>query len=63
LKNQQNLIYERNGNLVYSREFGSDPSSRELAFIIGDNTTSDYDRFDKIVKQIMAASDANLQVQ
>jgi hypothetical protein len=48
---------------VYSREFGSDPSSRELAFIIGDNTTSDYDRFDKIVKQIMAASDANLQVQ
>ena len=54
-------IYERDGNLVYSRYFGSDPTTRQLDHIIG-GSTSDYDRFDLIVKQIMAASDASIQV-
>jgi hypothetical protein len=54
-------IYERVDNKVYSRLFGGEPSSRVLEYVINSNQT-DWDRFDKIVKQIMAASDANLQV-
>lgn len=54
-------VYERDGNLVYSRDFGSDPKTRQLEHIIG-GSTSDYDRFEQIVKQIMAASDASIQV-
>lgn len=55
-------IYERNGNLVYSRDFGSDPLTRELDYIIG-GSVSDYDRFEQIVKQIMAVNNENIQVQ
>ena len=54
-------IYERVDNFVYSRDFGSDPMTRQLDHIIGGNV-SDYDRFELIVKQIMAASDASIQV-
>jgi hypothetical protein len=29
-------IYERDGNLVYSRAFGSDPVTRKLEYVIDD---------------------------
>jgi hypothetical protein len=29
-------IYERDGNLVYSRAFGSDPITRKLEYVIDD---------------------------
>jgi hypothetical protein len=29
-------IYERDGNLVYSREFGSEPITRTLEYVIDD---------------------------
>lgn len=60
--NNTKVIYERVGNFVYSRPFGGDPMIRQLDYIIG-GSTSDYDRFELIVKQIMAASDASIQVQ
>lgn len=55
-------IYERHDNLVYSRDFGSDPMTRQLDYIIG-GSISDYDRFEQIVKQIMAVNNENIQVQ
>lgn len=54
-------IYERVDNLVYSRDFGSDPMTRKLDYIIG-GSVSDYDRFEKIVKQIIAANNENIQM-
>jgi len=50
-------IYERVDNQVYSRDFGSDPSTRVLEYVINCNQT-DWDRFDKIVKQIMEYNNA-----
>jgi len=55
-------IYERVDNLIYSRDFGSEPSSRVLVQVASTNN-SDWDRFAKIVDEIIRVNDANLQVQ
>ena len=36
-------IYERDGNLIYSREFGSEPITRTLEYVISDHRVTCLD--------------------
>lgn len=53
--NQLPKIYERVDDKVYSRDFGSEPSTRVLEYVIT-TSTSDWTRFAKIVSEIARVS-------
>jgi len=50
-----NKIYERVDDKVYSRDFGSEPSSRVLEYI-ATTSTKDWNRFALIVSEIARVS-------
>ena len=53
-----NKIYERVDDKVYSRDFGSNPSSRVLEYVTATTTTSDWNRFALIVSEIARVSNS-----
>lgn len=52
-------IYERDGNLVYSRVFGSDPVTRTLEYVIDDYRVTCLN-FTRVVQ---GGKDESIQVQ
>ena len=55
--NQSQKIYERVDDKVYSRNFGSEPSTRTLEYVTT-TSTSDWTRFAKIVDDIAKVSNS-----
>jgi hypothetical protein len=53
--NQPQKIYERVDDRVYSRNFGSEPSTRTLEYVTT-TSTSDWTRFALIVSEIARVS-------